>query len=203
MNGVHILIPAAGASTRMRGADKLLEQVDGLPQLRRAVEAARSAGAARVWVTLPPRGTPLSDARHAALDGSWVRRIEVEDCDEGMSASLRAGARAAAAQSAGALLILLADLPEIEAGDLARFVAAHATDPEAIWRGVTEDGTPGHPVLIPARLFPAMAGLSGDEGARAILEGDHVRPLPLPGARATTDLDTPEAWADWRARTGR
>jgi CTP:molybdopterin cytidylyltransferase MocA len=203
MNGVHILIPAAGASARMRGRDKLLQAVDGVPQLRRAVEAARGAGAARVWVTLPPQGTALAQARHAALDGSWARRIEVPDCAEGMAASLRAGARAAMAQSAGAVLVLLADMPEIDAADLARFVAAFAVEPDAVWRGTGEDGRPGHPVMIPARLFPAMTGLLGDEGARAILAAEDVRPLPLPGAHATTDLDTPEDWAAWRGRTGR
>ncbi len=183
MTGVHILIPAAGASARMRGADKLMQEVDGVAQLRRAVEAARGAGATRVWVTLPPYGDAMADTRHTALNGSW--------------------ARAAAAQSAAGLLILLADLPEIEAADLARFVAAHETDPEAVWRGVAEDGTTGHPVLIPARLFSGLIGLTGDTGARAVLAGEDVRAVPLPGQRAVTDLDTPEDWAAWRARTGR
>jgi CTP:molybdopterin cytidylyltransferase MocA len=200
MSDVHILIPAAGASARMRGRDKLLEMVDGMPQLRRAVEAARGAGAARVWVTLPPRDGRLAEARHQALDGSWARRIEVPDCAEGMAASLRAGARAAMAQKAGAVLVLLADMPEIEAADLARFVAAFADDPDVIWRGADQDGAPGHPVMIPARLLPAMTKLAGDAGARVLLRGERIGLLTLPGTRATTDLDSPEDWAEWRAR---
>jgi CTP:molybdopterin cytidylyltransferase MocA len=203
MAGVHILIPAAGSSSRMRGSDKLIEPVDGLPQLRRAVEAARRCGAAKVWVTLPPPEAPEAAARHRALDGSWAKRIEVPDRAEGMAASLRAGARAAAAQNATALLVLLPDLPEIEAADLLRFVEAHRAAPEAVWRATAEDGRPGHPVLIPARLFPALAALRGDAGARGVLAGEEVRPLPLSGVRAVTDLDTPEDWAAWRAAAGR
>lgn len=203
MGDVHILIPAAGTSSRMRGRDKLLEVIDGSPQLRRAVEAARRSGAAKVWVTLPPVAEAGAAARHAALDGSWAKRIEVPDRAEGMAASLRAGARAAAAQGARALVVLLADMPEIGPADVARFVAAHEEAPEAVWRATTPDGRPGHPVLFPARLFPALAALAGDEGARTVLAGEAVRELPLEGGRAVTDLDTPEAWTEWRARTGR
>lgn len=198
MTGVHVLIPAAGAARRMRGADKLLEQVGGVAQLRRAVEAARASGAVKVWVGLPPG----DDARRAVLSGSWAKLIEVPDWAEGMAASLRAGARAAAAQLASALIVLPADMPEIEAGDLARFVAAHADEPTAIWQGTAADGTPGHPVLFPARDFAALMALKGDEGARSVLTGRDLRALPLPDRRALTDLDTPEEWAAWRARSG-
>ena len=48
-----ILILAAGAASRMRGGDKMLEQVAGVPQLRRIVNAACATGAP-VRVALPP-----------------------------------------------------------------------------------------------------------------------------------------------------
>ena len=35
-----ILILAAGASSRMRGADKLLQPIDGIPQIARIAKAA-------------------------------------------------------------------------------------------------------------------------------------------------------------------
>ncbi len=198
---VHVLIPAAGAARRMGGVDKLLELVGGAPQLRRAVDAARKSGAAKVWVTLPPN----SGARRSVLKGTWARVIEVPDWAEGLSASLRAGAMAATAQRASALIVLLADLPEIEAADVARFVEAHAAAPDRLFRGTDADGRPGHPVLIPARLFPAIGQLRGDAGARDLIaaEGAAVGSIALPDERAVTDLDTPEAWAAWRAVTGR
>lgn len=63
-------------------------------------------------------------------------------------------------------------------------------------------GTPGHPVVLPRRLFPSLLELRGDQGARALLaqEEESLRLIPLPGANATTDLDTAEDWAAWRAR---
>ena len=185
----------------MRGRDKLLEIVDGVPQLRRAIDAARKGGIRKVWVTLQPGDT----ARRPTLTGSWAKVVEVPGWDEGIAASLRAGAQAILPHRPSGLLILLADLPEITADDISRFVIAHAEHPEAIWRGTAEDGTSGHPVLLPASMIPGLLDLKADEGARAILNGKgaDVRPLQLPGFHANLDLDTPEAWSQWRAKTGR
>ncbi|MBC7156358.1 MAG: NTP transferase domain-containing protein [Rhodobacteraceae bacterium] len=195
---VAIVLPAAGASARMRGRDKLLEPVDGIALLRRQALAALATGA-HVLVTLPdPAG-----ARGAALDGLALRRIAVPDAAEGMAASFR---RAAAALPPGtpAAMVLLPDLPEITADDLRALLAARAAALPAtpVLRATAADGTPGHPVIVPARLFPRLATLHGDTGARAILAGETVRAVALPGRRATTDLDTPEAWAAWRRARG-
>ncbi|MEL7116592.1 MAG: NTP transferase domain-containing protein, partial [Pseudomonadota bacterium] len=83
------LIPAAGASTRMRGKDKLLEPVQGnTPALRHAVEVALSAALGPVLVTLRPEDR----ARRVALQRAPVEVLDVPDAAEGMSASFRVGA---------------------------------------------------------------------------------------------------------------
>ena len=64
MKDVTIIIPAAGASSRMGGRDKLLEEVEGVPLLRRQVLRAAETGC-EVIVALPPGGR----ARLAALAG--------------------------------------------------------------------------------------------------------------------------------------
>mgnify|MGYP006910720262 CR=1 FL=1 len=53
------------------------------------------------------------------------------------------------------------------------------------------------------RCFAALIQLSGDQGARALLKTVSVHDIALPGQRALTDLDTPEAWAAWRAARAR
>lgn len=178
----------------MRGGDKLLEPVAGLPLLRRQALAALEV--APVIVTLPP-DRPL---RARALEGLALRQVEVADAAEGLAASIRAGVAAAADGSA--LLVMLADMPEVGAGDLAALVAAHRGARQAVIRAAGEDGTPGHPVLFPARMLPALALLQGDRGARDLLRAEAPVLVPLPGRRALTDLDTPEDWAEWRAETG-
>lgn len=192
MSGVAILIPAAGASSRMRGADKLLEEVRGQPLLRDRVTLALGTGCA-VAVTLPPD----SAARSSALDGLRVTLLPVPDAATGMSASLRAGAGWAMATGATALMVLLPDLPDLTATDMSLMLQAN--DSETILRACDMDGTPGHPVILPARLLPELIRITGDTGARDLLRAHPVTPVPLPGHHATTDLDTPEAWAAWRA----
>ncbi len=192
---VLVLIPAAGAAARMRGGDKLMEPVDGQPQLCRVVRAALDTGC-RVAVTLRPGDEP----RRAALAGLEPILIEVPDASEGMAASLRRGA--AACPPGHGLMVLPADMPELGSSDLARVVAAARTNPDSIVRATSQDGRPGQPVLFPPRLVPRFAGLSGDSGARALLQGEDVLAVPLPDMRALTDLDTPEDWAAWRAGRG-
>ena len=190
-----IVIPAAGASSRMRGADKLMEPVDGLPLIRRQVELALRTGCP-VVVTLPPD----RPARVVALEGLAVTQVIVAVPTQGLSVSLAAGlARVPPGQAA---LVLLADLPEITTGDLARMIALHAQMPGVILQAVAEDGTPGHPVLFPASVLPELRKMTGDSGARDLLrrQADRIVAVPLPGRRAVTDLDTPEEWAAWRAR---
>lgn len=193
MSGLVVAVMAAGASSRMRGRDKLLETIEGVPLLRRVAVAALTLGAP-VFVTLPVQ----APARRAALDGLDVRDIAVPRAAEGMAASFRAVV--AQAGAADGLMCVLGDMPEIEGADLAAVAADW--DGSKVARGASDDGMPGQPVLFPRRLFPALSRVRGDTGGREVLRGEAVRLVPLPGRRAVLDLDTPEAWAAWRARTG-
>ncbi|MGV8986754.1 MAG: nucleotidyltransferase family protein [Cypionkella sp.] len=190
MSNLTILIPAAGASSRMRGADKLLATISGTPLLRRTAQIALAAHP-DVLITLRPQ----DEARRQALDGLPVQILVVEDAANGLSASLRSGA---AAINRG-LMVLPADMPDITAQDLRTLIAVASQSPDAILRATAFDGTPGHPVLFPADLLPAFAHLTGDEGARSILQAhkSRIKLIALPGAHALTDLDTPEAWETW------
>lgn len=173
----------------MRGADKLLEPVQGRPLLRRQAEQALATGHP-VLVSLRPQDR----ARRNALTGLPVTILEVPDAATGLSASLRAAARTVQT----ALLVLPGDMPDLTTADLAQVIAAFAQAPDQCHRGASGD-RPGHPVIFPARLLPEFAGLTGDEGARAILARHGAKLVPLPQAHALTDLDTPEDWANWRA----
>ena len=195
MSSVLILIPAAGASARMRGRDKLLERVRGRPLLRDRTEMALDTGC-QVLVTLPP-DRPRRAAALSGLDNPRLTRLTVPDAQSGMSASLRRGAQWAANKEADALMILLPDLPDLTADDIN--VMLQAYDLKSIIRATSKDGIPGHPVIFPARLFGTLSALSGDQGARDILRAHPVTSMALPGTRATTDLDTPEDWKAWRS----
>ena len=101
----------------------------------------------------------------------------------------------------GGILLLLGDLPELDGEDLSSMAAAWQTYPGSLLRATDDIGIPGHPVVFPSELRPALLQLSGDQGAREILKAhsDRIVPVKLRGKHATTDLDTPEEWEKWRA----
>jgi len=194
-NGLSILILAAGRARRMRGEDKLLQMAQGQPVLRHLTQQALRIGLP-VLVALPRNG---ADARRAALDGLQVRMVEVAEPEIGMSESLSAGIRALPADCTGVML-LLADMPGITANDMTAVVRAYIDAGSAlVVRGATAQGAAGHPVIFPARLFPQLIKLTGDQGARDILNTEDVKLVILPTDHAVLDLDTPEDWADWHA----
>lgn len=196
MSEIPVILLAAGQSRRMGGTDKLMQEVSGTPLIRRAAIAARSVGP--VIVALPPAPHP----RHDAIGDLEVHRVPIPDAAEGMNASLR-GALARAPADAPAVMVLLADLPNLTARDLTAVLQSRRTHPDhLIWRGATEDGKPGHPVLFDRSLFGELSQLQGDDGAQTVVRAhkDKVHLHRLPGRNALLDLDTPEDWAAWRAQ---
>ncbi|MCY4317437.1 MAG: nucleotidyltransferase family protein [Roseovarius sp.] len=196
MFDIAIFIPAAGASKRMKGADKLLIRIDDCPILKRQTEMAISTGA-KVVVSLP-LNRPGRQTALRGLEGLTI--LEVKDHEEGMSASMREAAKWAMLNVALGMMVLLPDMPELETGDLNKIISAFLTDTSHVCRACDENGRPGHPVFIPARLLTALGETTGDDGGRGIIASENIRLIPLPGKRATTDLDTPDEWTAWLKR---
>ena len=196
MRMLPILLLAAGASARMRGADKLLEPVDGIPLIRRqAMMALRVSDDVRI--ALPPR----PHKRYDVVSDLPLTLVGVADHAEGMGASLRT-IFATLEVNVSRAMLLLTDLPELGEEDLRAVIEAMRTHPDAlIWRGATKGGQGGHPMIFVQSLFPALRRLTGDNGGRDVVAaaGDRVHMVPLPDDRARHDLDTPEDWAAWRA----
>ncbi|MGH1459366.1 MAG: nucleotidyltransferase family protein [Paracoccaceae bacterium] len=196
MSAAAILILAAGASSRMRGGDKVMEEVGGAPLLTVLAQRALAAGA-EVFVALPA----LTHPRAAALDGLAVTPVPAAEAAMGMARSIAAGVAALPSDCSGVML-LPADMPELTDTDLRAVLDAFAKGLGRLpAQGCAADGTPGHPVVFPARCFAALSALQGDQGARSVLKGEaDILHIPLPARHALTDLDTPEDWAAWRAK---
>ena len=193
---VSALVLAAGQSARMGGRDKLLELVGGKPLLRHIVDRVGASAVDDVVVVLAPEAA----ARAEALTGSGSRSVANPRAAEGMGTSIAAG-MAALRRDADAVMVVLADMPDVTEADFDRLIAAF--DPEegrAIVRATTEDGRAGHPVLFGRRFFELLASLEGDRGARAVVaeHPEFVTDVVLAGRAAAVDLDTPEDWDAWR-----
>lgn len=189
-----ILILAAGQSSRMRGRDKLLEDMGGEPLLHRQVRMALATGAP-TYVALPKNDS----LRHRSISDLPVTALNIDNPHDGLSVTLREAVPKLA--TAGAFMVFLADLVTLEVSDLRKVLQARHSHPDhLIWRGATEDGHPGHPILFDDRLRGDFDKLTGDAGAQSIVDAHQAQTylVELPGQRARLDLDTPEDWAAWR-----
>ncbi|MBL8491886.1 MAG: nucleotidyltransferase family protein [Rhodocyclaceae bacterium] len=188
---IGALVLAAGRSTRMGPANKLLATLDGIPLVARVVNAALASRCAQVLVVTGHEAERVE----AALAGRPVSFAYNRDFAAGMAGSLRCGL-AAVRPDLDAVIVMLADMPRITADEVDRLIAAF--DPRQPAIVVPEKGgRRGNPVLWPRRFFPEMAGLSGDTGARGLIDrhADRVRVVSLDSDAIFADADTPEALA--------
>ena len=188
---VAALVLAAGSSRRMGGTNKLLQDVDGVPMLRRAVNAALASRCTSVLVVTGAG----SAAVEACLGGLDVQCVHNPEHASGMASSLRCGLAALPAD-ADAAVVLLADMPRIDAGHVDRLLAVFDPRQPKIVAPV-RDGRRGNPVLWPREFFAEMMSVEGDVGAREILQrhAAQVDSVTFDGDAIFADIDTPAALA--------
>jgi molybdenum cofactor cytidylyltransferase len=182
-----VVILAAGASTRM-GAPKQLLEIDGRPLVARAVDAALASPAWPVVVVLGAH----AEAIRPVLARRPVLVAENPAWAEGMAASIRAGITTLRQFSRGldAAVIALCDQPAFSAATIATLVNAWQTTGRGIV-AARYGGRHGAPALFHREHFPALGALTGEEGARALLNGDPARVAGVDLPELAHDLDTP------------
>ena len=93
-------------------------------------------------------------------------------------------------------------MPLIAGRDLDRLIAAFNPLEGRAIVVPTRRGQRGNPVLWSRQFFAEMTALSGDQGARRLIEehADLVAEVEMDTDAVLTDIDTPEALAQLRAR---
>jgi molybdenum cofactor cytidylyltransferase len=183
--GVAIL--AAGASTRM-GTPKQLIELDGKTLIVRAVEAALASPAWPVVVVLGANAEKI----RPVLARLPVLITENAAWSEGMASSIRAGVTTLQqfSRRLDAAVIALCDQPAFSAGTLAQLVDAQRATRRSIV-AARYAGRNGAPALFLREHFATLTHLTGEEGARALLNGDSSQVASVDLPSLAVDLDTP------------
>ena len=190
---IAAVVLAAGLSRRM-GQAKLLMPVGGRAIVRYVVESVLAGGVDSVWVVTGPDVEPIE----AALAGLDVQIAVNPAPEEGQASSLRAGIAALPA-SVDAVLIALGDQPSLAPSIIPALLAARRVSPKLIVAPRYRDGQ-GNPVLFKREIFPELLRLTGDQGARPIIQKEPARvewvelDLPMP-----PDVDTQDDYEKIRA----
>jgi len=186
---LEAVVLAAGAARRF-GGGKLTTPYGGGVLLDGALAAAFAAPVRSVTVvTGTDAGTVEAAARAFAERSGAVGRLRIvhaPDHAEGMAASLRAGIASLPPDAAGAF-VFLGDMPRVPVavlGDLAARLAAGDLCAAPMF-----DGRRGHPTLFACALFPDLLALTGDQGARKVLERVGPALVEAPDAGVLFDVD--------------
>jgi molybdenum cofactor cytidylyltransferase len=174
------LVLAAGEGSRF-GGPKQLAELDGRPLLEHALEAM--SGLDRVVVVLGA----YADEIRSKVDFGRAEAIVCDDWRSGQAASLRAGLAALA--DVEAAVVTLADQPRITP-EVVAFAIAQFDGSRPV--RATYHGRPGHPVVLPSAMIPAVMKLEGDRGARLLLEEAGALEMEAGHLASAADVDTPD-----------
>jgi molybdenum cofactor cytidylyltransferase len=192
------VILAAGASTRM-GQPKQLLELDGKPLIVRAIAAALASNAWPVVVVLGANAEKI----RPAIARLPVLAAENPAWSEGMAASIRTGVTTLQqfSRSLDAALFALCDQPAFSATTIAQLVLAQKETRRSIV-AAHYAGRNGAPALFMREHFQELAGLTGEEGARALLNGDSSRVAAVDLPALAVDLDTPADFSSYQNNPG-
>jgi molybdenum cofactor cytidylyltransferase len=203
---IAVVALAAGKGGRM-GGNKMLLPWKNRPLLVHVLEAAlRLPSLHSVTVVLG------CDAERvlAALERHFgpyppFDVVRNPDWRDGQSASLRHGLASILARPDGekiaGVMFLLGNQPLIRAQTLADLLSAHTApaprETACMASAPSYRGQRGNPVILSRALFPRIAELRGDAGARGILDelGDGLRLVQVGDPGVCRDIDTPDAYA--------
>lgn len=181
---VHAIVLAAGLSSRF-GATKLTQPLRDRPLLQHALLAVQEVCPGQVTLVV---GHDQAAVREAAT-GFYDSLVLNHDYASGIGSSIAAGVRSVR-DAADAILIVLADQPLIS--------PSHLQAIRNTWSGASDEvvatmfgDTVSPPILFPPGAFDALAGLSGDAGARTLLCSGHFQVRSVEFLPAQVDVDTP------------
>lgn len=184
-----VLVLAAGASSRM-GQPKMLLPWQGTTLLQHIVAAAVPI-CQPVFVVAGEQVNAIT----SLLSSATTHIIPHPQWEQGMGSSIATGLTGilAAGHTPEALLLLVCDQPFVDTPLLQSMIDAKARSGKGII-ACQYAGTVGIPVLFDQQFFPALQALSGQAGAKRLLQqfpNDlHTIPFPM----GNLDIDTPEEY---------
>jgi molybdenum cofactor cytidylyltransferase len=189
---IAAVILAAGASDRMLGKHKLLLPIAGRPMIAAVIESTVESSLAPIVVVTGFGEEELTPI----LQGYDVTLVNNPDWMKGMSGYIRVGIEALPANTDGAFIIL-GDMPLLPPATLEILKDRFTRNQGHSIVYPTYQGQQGHPVLFPARFFPALLELAGDQGAKSLLTtfSSEVIDVAVDSPEILMDCDTREDYS--------
>jgi len=179
---VFAVVLAAGQSSRF-GKTKQLEKYQGIPLVSRSVRLGEAVCGSNTVLVAGNDWRRVTDIC-APLAGFFVVNPRFAD---GLASSIECGIRSVA-EVADAVMLLLADQPLITSAHLQVLLDTWQSSRESIVASAYA-GTKGPPVIFPRRDFADLIRLSGDRGARSMIDANRERVKVIVFEPAALDID--------------
>ena len=182
MSKTAVLILAAGSSSRMGEAKQLLPYKN-TTLLGWAIEQAQASHADEVICVLGANAQRIE----ASIKNYQLKIIYNPNYKKGLSSSIVKGI--SELQNKDALLIMLADQPNVTTDYLNKLLENHVRYPLKIIASTYGDSI-GVPALFPEKYYPELLKFKGDKGAKKFLK-KHSSEVVKIAAVNLADIDTP------------
>ncbi len=184
-NEIYAVVLAAGHAARF-GDSKLNQALGDRPLLQHSLAAAQAAFPGRVLLVAGHDAETIIDSSGGLADVVVIN----PDYSSGQGSSLAVGV-SACRDDADAIVIMLADQPLVTTDALEKLVGAWTGDENHIVAS-DHEGSPGPPVLFGKGAFDQLCGLTGDSGAKKVIQSGQFDVATVTIGPLGFDVDTPQ-----------
>ncbi|MEQ1676668.1 MAG: nucleotidyltransferase family protein [Chitinophagaceae bacterium] len=186
INSYSIIILAAGSSDRL-GKPKQLLPYKNKTLLQYLIDEAKATSALSVLLVLGANAAAIQ----SELQTENIRIVINDDWQEGMASSIRCGINELQKinPATDAAILMVCDQPYVSASLLNDLILAHNKTNKPIVTS-SYDNTTGPPALFHKSIFQELLQLTGDTGARSIVQKhiNDVATVSFP--KGSIDIDT-------------
>lgn len=192
MVNVSAIVLAAGLSTRMGSANKLLLPYKGLPIVHHVIQNIIDSGAYEVIVVT----SELTYNELKTLESTRVKLVDNVNYKMGMTTSIQSGVKASSTITDG-FMICLGDQPHISTANydeiISTFTSVHQSNSAAIVMPSYEQKK-GNPVILSSFYTKDILNHQEMNGCKAIIQinKQHVVECVLNSENILKDIDTPK-----------
>lgn len=188
---INAILLAAGSSLRF-GSDKRFYPVDGVPMLQNTLAALVDAVHSVTVVLKQSDREVLPQLLGEFSSDQRVLPLLLDHPEAGIGSNLARAVAHLPAECAG-VLVMLADMPYVQSQTVQAVVDSFAASKIIAPVFIGSDGVEqrGHPVLFSRQFFQELELLTGDNGARSVLQryAGSIVYLPVLDAGILRDID--------------
>lgn len=184
---------AAGKSSRM-GENKLALTIGTKTLGSLAITTALKSSLEKIYIIV----NETDDVQWLPSNIASNNKCSIIKCStsfDGQSESLRSGIRQAIIDQADAAIVMLADQPLITFQMIDGLITCKKETPMSKFIATSKENIIMPPILFSSTLFPVLLKMTGDKGAKSLLQGEFLhlgKLVPCTDNRLVFDVDTKE-----------